>query len=417
MRGEGIHSDRQAIARRTALSGVVAAAAATALPAAAQRRRTAVGGGVHAYVGGYTSASKPPGHGEGIALLRMDPRTGALTPVKVFPSASPSWLAFDPHRRFVYAVNEVDDFNGGKTGGVTAFGIERASGELTQINAVSSEGAGPAHCSVHPSGRFVFVANYGSGNVAVLPVQQNGGVGTAVDVQGDQGPDGAPRPAEGPPGNFSISDHGNGPHAHMIAADPSGKFVIVNDLGLDRTFFWRIDEQSGKLTPNDPAFIPAASAGAGPRHFAFHPNGRVFYNLYEEASQLVVYDWNPQNAAVTLKQKTSTLPGYVGTSFASEIVVTPNGRFIYTANRLRNTIAIFAVVADGRVRWLGEEWTRGDYPRNIALDPSGRFMYACNHRSDNVTVFRVNPTRGSLAFANLYVPVGSPAIITFLQSG
>jgi len=415
MQRESIRGDLRAIARRTALGGVVAAAAATALPAAAQRRGAAGGGSVLAYVGGYTSASKPPGHGEGIALLRMDSRTGALTPVKVFPSASPSWLAFDPQRRFVYAVNEVDDFNGGKTGGVTAFGIDHASGELTQINAVSSEGAGPAHCSVHPSGRFVFVANYGSGNVSVLPVQQNGGLGAAVDVLGDQGPSGAARPAEGPPGNFSISDHGNGPHAHMIAADPSGKFVIVNDLGLDRTFFWRIDEQNGKLTPNDPAFIAAASAGAGPRHFAFHPNGRVFYNLYEEASQLAVYDWNPQNAAVTLKQKTTTLPGYVGTSFASEIVVTPNGRFIYTANRLRNTISIFAVAADGRVRWLGEEWTRGDYPRNIALDPSGRFMYACNHRSDNVTVFRVNPTSGSLAFANHYVPVGSPAIITFLQ--
>lgn len=416
MQEESIRGDSQAIARRMALSGVVAAAAATALPAAAQQRRAGTGGGsVLAYVGSYTSASKPPGHGDGIALLRMEPRTGALTPVKVFPSASPSWLAFDPQRRFVYAVNEVDDFNGGKTGGVTAFGIDRASGELTQINAVSSEGAGPAHCSVHRSGRFVFVANYGSGNVAVLPVRQNGGLGTAVDVQGDQGPVGAARPVEGPPGNFSISDHGNGPHAHMIAADPSGKFVIVNDLGLDRTFFWRLDEQSGKLTPNDPAFIPAASAGAGPRHFAFHPNGRVFYNLYEEASQLTVYDWNPQNAAVTLKQKTSTLPGYAGTNFTSEIVVTSNGRFIYIGNRLHNSIAIFAVAADGQVRWLGEEWTRGDYPRNIALDPSGRFMYACNQRSDNVAVFRVNPTSGSLAFANLYVPVGSPAIIAFLQ--
>jgi 6-phosphogluconolactonase len=406
----------QTIARRTALSGVVAAAATTALPAAGQRRGVAGGGRtILAYVGSYTSASKPPGHGEGISLWRIDPRTGGLTPVKVFPSASPSWLAFDPQRRFVYAVNEVDDFNGGKTGGVTAFGIDRGTGELTQINAVSSEGAGPAHCSVHPSGRFVFVANYGSGNVAVLPVQQNGGVGSAVDVQGDQGPDGAARPAEGPPGNFSISDHGNGPHAHMIAADPSGKFVIVNDLGLDRTFFWRIDEQTGKLTPNDPPFISAASAGAGPRHFAFHPNRRIFYNLYEEASQLAVYDWNAQNGAVTLKQKTTTLPGYAGTNFTSEIIVTPNGRFIYIANRLHNTIAIFAVAADGRARWLGEEWTRGDYPRNIALDPSGRFMYACNQRSDNVTVFRVNPSSGLLTFANLYVAVGSPAIITFLQ--
>ncbi|MDQ2802956.1 MAG: lactonase family protein [Pseudomonadota bacterium] len=415
MQDQQMRDGRHAMGRRTALGGAVAVAATAALSAAAQQGKSPAGGGDPlAYIGSYTAASKPPGHGEGVALVRMDPGTGALTRVKVFQSASPTWLASDSQRRVVYAVNEIDDFSGGKTGSVTAFGIDRLTGELTQINAVSSEGAGPAYCSVHPSGRFVFVANYGSGNVAVLPVQPNGDVGHAVDVQGDQGPAGAGRPAEGPPGNFSISDH-NGPHAHMIAADPSGRFVIVNDLGLDRTFIWRIDLQTGKLTPNDPAFIPAASAGAGPRHFAFHPNGHIFYNLYEEASQLAVYDWNPQTAALGLKQKTTTVPGYAGTNFTSEIVVAPDGRFIYVANRLRNTIAVFAVASDGRVRWLGEEWTRGDYPRNIALAPNGRFIYACNHRSDNVTVFRVNPETGALAFANMYVPVGSPAIITFLS--
>ncbi|SDR61298.1 6-phosphogluconolactonase, cycloisomerase 2 family [Rhizobiales bacterium GAS113] len=385
-------------------------AATAVFPATAQQVSQAGGGDLFAYVGSYTSASK--GHGEGIALLRVEPRSGALTPVKTFPGASPTWFAFDPQRRFLYVANEIDDFNGGKAGSVTAFRVDRATGELTQINAVSSEGQGPAHCSVHPSGRFVFVANYGGGNVAVLPVQENGGLGAAVDVQGDQGPPGAGRAAEGPTGNFSISDH-DGPHAHMVATDPSGRFLIANDLGLDRTFVWRIDAQTGKLTPNDPPFVPAASAGAGPRHFAFHPNGRVFYNLYEEASQLAVYDWNSQNGALALKQKTTTLPGYAGTNFTSEIVISPNGRFIYVANRLHNSIGIFSVAADGQVRWRGEEWTRGDYPRNIALDPGGRFLYACNHRSDNVTVFRANPATGALAFANQYVPVGSPAIIAF----
>ncbi len=258
----------------------------------------------------------------------------------------------------------------------------------------------------------MFVANYGSGNVAVLPVQANGALGEAVDVQADQGPAGAARPAEGPPGNFSISDH-DGPHAHMIASDPTGRFVIVNDLGLDRTFLWKLDQASGKLTPNDPPFIPAASAGAGPRHFAFHPNGRIFYNLYEEASQLVVYDWNPQTGVPTLKQKVTTLPGYSGTNFTSELVVTHDGRFAYVGNRLHNTVAIFAIAADGRVRWLGEEWTRGDYPRNIALDPTGDFMAVCNHRSDQVTVFRVDRRSGALRFTNQYVPIGSPSMIMF----
>jgi 6-phosphogluconolactonase len=349
---------RLAIDRRTVLLGAAGVAAGATFPAAAQQRSASASGGeLFAYVGSYTSASK--GHGEGIVLLRVDARSGALTPVKTFQDPSPTWLAFDPQRKFLYAANEIDEFNGAKAGSVTAYGVDHATGELPKINTASSEGAGPAHCSVHPSGRFVLVANYGGGNIAVLPVDDKGGVGKAVDVQGDQGPAGAGRPAEGPPGNFSISDH-DGPHAHMIAADPSGQFVIANDLGLDRTFVWRIDPKTGKLTANDPPFVPAASPGAGPRHFVFHPNGKVFYNLYEEASQLAVYDWNAQSGAMTLKQKTTTLPGYSGTNYTSEIVITPNGRFIYIANRLHNSIGIFAVAGDGQVRWLGEEWMRGD---------------------------------------------------------
>jgi 6-phosphogluconolactonase (cycloisomerase 2 family) len=392
------------------LSAAAVLAAGAAAPAKAQKRGATSGGDLFAYVGSYTAVSK--GHGEGIALLRVDQRTGALTPVKIFPDASPTWLAFDPQRHFLYAANEIDDFGGANAGSVTAYGVDQATGALAKINAVSSRGAGPAHCSVHPSGRFVFVANYGGGNVAVLPVDDKGALGKAKDVAGHQGPPGAGLPAEGPPGNFSISDH-DGSHAHMIAADPTGEFVIANDLGLDRTFVWRFDQKGGKLTPADPPFVPAASVGAGPRHFAFHPNGKVFYNLYEEASQLAVYDWNGASGAMTLKQKTTTLPGYSGTNFTSEIVITPNGRFIYVANRLHNSIGIFAVAADGQVRWLGEEWTRGDYPRNIALDPSGRFMYVCNHRSDNVTIFRVSAGSGALAFTKGYATVGSPAVIVF----
>jgi 6-phosphogluconolactonase len=402
------------IGRRAVLGGAAAFAATAVLPAAARQRATAAGRPVFAYVGSYTGASKPAGHGEGITLLRMEPGTGALTQVKTFAGPSPTWLSFGPKHEFLYAANEIEEFNGAKAGSVSAHAIDRTTGELTLINTVSSEGAGPAHCSVHPSGRFVFVANYGGGNIAVLPVEEKGGLGAAVDVKGDEGPPGNGRPIEGPPGNFSISDH-DGPHAHMIASDPSGNFVLANDLGLDRTFVWRIDAKTGKLTPADPPFVPAASPGAGPRHFVFHPNGRIFYNLYEEASQLAVYDWNARHGTLALKQKTTTLPGYSGTNYTSEIVITPNGRFIFVANRLHNSVATFAVGPDGRLRWLAEEWTRGDYPRNIALDPSGRFLFVCNHRSDNVTVFRVHPSSGALAFTDEYATVGSPAVIVFAR--
>lgn len=398
-------SRRSLIAGASMLGAFGSARAATA-PAPARS------GPVLAYIGSYTDASTPAGNGEGITVLRLDTGTGELKPVKTLPNPSPSWLATGPDRKFLYAVNETADYGPNKTGSVTAFGIDEPTGDLRLLNAASSAGKGPAHGSVHPSGKFFLVANYGTGNVAVLPVQANGMLGEAVDVKQDDGPHGETRPAEGPPGNFSISDH-NGPHAHMIASDPTGRFVIVNDLGLDRTFVWTLDAATGKLAANDPPFIPAASAGAGPRHFAFHPNGRIFYNLYEEASQLAVYDWNPDTAAATLKQKVTTVPGYAGTNFTSELVVTPDGRFIYTGNRLHNSIGIFAIEADGKVRWLGEEWTRGDYPRNIALDPTGNFMVACNHRSDQVTVFRVDQRTGGLRFTNQYVPVGSPSMILF----
>ncbi len=403
------------ILRRSLLAGGTAMAASTALPAVAQPR-PAPRRSVLAYIGTYTSHAVhgAAGHGEGITLVRLDLATGALQIVGTTPAPSPSWVTLDPHRRFLYAVNEVDDFGNAKHGSVTAYAIAPGSGALTEINAVSSQGAGPAQASVHPSGRFVFVSNYGGGNVAVLPVQPNGGLGDAVDVQGDEGPPGAGRPADGTPGNFSVSDH-DGPHAHMISADPSGQWVLVDDLGLDRTFVWRLDQQTGKLTAAEPAFVPSASAGAGPRHFGWHPNGRIFYDLYEEASELAVYDWNPRTAALRLKQRISILPpGYAGTNYASELVVAPSGRFIYAVNRLHNSIGILAVGADGRVRWVGDEWTRGDYPRNVALDPSGHFMVACNQRSDQATVFRIDPASGRLTFTDHYVPVGSPSMIAFL---
>ncbi len=367
---------------------------------------------VLAYVGSYTDASTPPGHGQGITLWRLDLNSGEMSLLKTFAAPSPSWLALDPLKHFLYAVNETVSYGPGKTGSATAYRFDSTTGELTLLNTVSARGAGTTFGSVHPFGKFLLVANYISGSFAVLPIHLDGSLGEAADVVQDAGPPGAGRPAAGPPGNFSISDH-DGPHAHMLAADPTGQFVIGNDLGLDRTYVWRIDPAAGKLTPPDPAFFPTASAGAGPRHFSFHPNGRIFYNLYEEASQLAVYDWDPASAAVRLKQLVSTLPGYAGTNFTSEIVVSPGGRFLWIANRLHNSIATFAIARDGTVRWQAEEWTRGDYPRNMALDPTGRFMAVCNQRSDQVAVFRVNAATGRLTFTNQYAPVGSPSMIMF----
>jgi 6-phosphogluconolactonase (cycloisomerase 2 family) len=356
-------------------------------------------------------------NGDGIVLVRVDPTDGTLTKLRSFAGPDPTWMALSPGGDHAYAVNEIDDFEGRAEGSVTAYAVDRSNGELMFLNAVGSGGTGPAHCSVHPSGRFVLVANYGSGHVAVLPVRADGSLGVAVDVQAPPGEAGPQAARHAPPGSFAHSGHDRS-HAHMIDADPSGRFVLSTDLGLDRTFLWTLDQASGALKAHPAAPFMTASAGAGPRHFAFHPNGRVLYILGEEASELAVYGFDDRTGAATLLQSTSTLPkGFAGSSFASAIAISGDGRVLYTANRLHNSIARFAVDDDGRVQLLDTEWTRGDYPNHIVLDPTGGFLFACNRRSDQVTVFRVDQPSGALSFTGPYFPVGSPNMIAFARGG
>lgn len=372
-----------------------------------------------AYVGTYSSPQGPEGskgNGDGIYLFEMDAASGALSKRELFEDRlNPSWLAFDPTFRFLYAANEVSNFKDAGSGAVTAYAVEKASGRLTRINTVASEGAGPAHLSVHPSGRFVFVANYHGGSFAVLPVLSDGKLGAAVDVKRDSGELGSLHAASGPPGSFAISGHDR-THGHMIEADPSGQFVIGADLGMDRLHVWRFDLQSGKLTPvaQSPVVIPS---GDGPRHFVFHPNKRWVYSLQEEASTLILFDFDAATGGLTQRQQLSTLPkGFGGTDFTSEVRISSDGRFLYAANRLHDSIAWFAIAADGRLTLQGEEWTRGDYPRSFTLDPSGRFLYCCNQRADAVTCFRVDRETGGLSFTGQYTPIGTPSIVVFSRA-
>ena len=220
----------------------------------------------------------------------MDPATGALEQRELFATAlNPSWLALDPARTHLYSANEVATPGTG-FGSVSAYAIDRLSGHLTLLNTVSSEGGGPAHMSIHPSGKYALVANYGGGTVAVLPIQPTGELGSASDVKQHQGVPGPTQPTSAPPGSFAISGHDR-PHAHMIQSDASGRFVFAADLGLDQIFIWRFDDRKGTLAPNDPPSV-ALPPGDGPRHFAFHPNGRWFYSLQEEASTLVTFDYD-----------------------------------------------------------------------------------------------------------------------------
>src|SRR5437016_801682 len=369
-----------------------------------------------AYVGTYSAPQGregSTGYGQGIYLFQMDPSTGALSDREVFRDASnPSWLAFDPSRTHLYAANETATFEGTGSGSVSAFSIDRSSGHLTLLNTVSSEGAGPAHLSVHPSGKYVLVANYEGGTVAVLSIRSNGELGPPTDVKHDQGTVGPTHAASAPHGSFAISGHDR-PHAHMIQSDPAGRFVLASDLGLDQILVWRFDVERGMLSSN-PASVPLPP-GDGPRHFAFHPNGRWLYSLQEEGSTLVAFDYDAASGRLTAKQTISSLPkGFTGTNFTSEVVISPDGRFVYAANRLHDSIAFFSIGERGILTFAGEAWTRGDYPRSFNIDPSGNFLYSCNQRSDAITSFRINRQTGSLAFTGQYTPVGTPAIIIFL---
>ena len=395
--------------RREFLASAVAVAAGNAL--SAERWP------ILAYAGTYSApvgAEGAPGRGQGIYLLEMNPDTGALIERAVFKnSTNPSCLALNISGTHLYSANETSTYEGAASGSVSAYEIERPSGRLKLMNTVASEGAGPCHLSLHQSGKWAFVANYHGGTSAVLPVGANGELGRATDVKRHEGVLGPRRAASAPPGSFAWSGHDR-THSHMIQPDPSGRFVLAADLGLDRILVWKFDAVAGTLMPNDPPSI-AFAPGDGPRHFVFHPNGRLLYSLQEEGSTLVTCDYDGATGRLTAKQTISSLPpGFAGTNFTSEVAVSPDARFVYAANRLHDTIAWFAIAADGTLRFIGEEPTRGDYPRFFTFDPSGGFVYSCNQRGDAIACFRVNRKSGALTHTGQYTPIGTPSFLVFL---
>jgi 6-phosphogluconolactonase (cycloisomerase 2 family) len=257
---------------------------------AAPGLRAARAGVAYAYVGTYTP------NGGGIYLFLIDRATGEFAQLQVVDDIrNPTWLAVNPAQDRLYAVSEIDNYDGSHNGAVMTYAIDAETRQLTRLGAVNSAGGTPAHVSVHPSGKFAFAANYGGGNVAVFPVAANGVLGEPCDVRPGVGARHPGRAADDPSGQFGVSDH-DSPHPHMVAPDPSGQFVIANDAGLDLTLVWRFDAKAGRLLPADVPVVSAPS-GAAPRHFAFHPNGRWFYNLYEHDAKVAVYDYDAARRA------------------------------------------------------------------------------------------------------------------------
>jgi 6-phosphogluconolactonase len=348
------------------------------------------------YFGTYTGPKS-----EGIYVSRLDTATGRLSePLLAAETVSPSFLSVHPTRQYLYAVNEVDDFEGERAGSASAFAIDGASGRLTPLNRTSTKGPGPCYLSCDRSGRYLFVANYVGGSVAVLPIAADGRLGPAsAFVQHDSS--------------------GPAPHAHSIDLDASNRFALAADLGLDRVFVYRFDSLHGALEPNDPPFL-ALEPGSGPRHVALHPGGRYAFVLSEIEMTLTVLDYNPASGALAVKQTVSSLPD--GVAIASgydgaEVLVHPSGRFLYASNRGHDTLAVFAIdESEGTLRLLEHVPTGGKTPRGFGIDPSGSYLLAANQSSDTVVVFRIDGATGRLTPTGAMVAVGSPVAVAFVVS-
>ncbi|MEX0713682.1 MAG: lactonase family protein, partial [Pirellulales bacterium] len=356
----------------------------SALSAHAQERDVANKAGkegtLRLYIGTYTG-----GASEGIYTSRLDLADGSLTaPELAAATSNPSFVALHPNRPFLYAVSEISELDGKKTGGVSAFSIEAETGRLKLLNQQPSEGSGPCHLVVDASGKAVLVANYGGGSVASLPIGSDGRLAKAASAIRHEGKSVNPQRQEGP-------------HAHSINLDPANKFAFAADLGLDKVLVYRFDAASAKLVPNNP---PSASVadGAGPRHFAFHPSGRWAYVINELASTVTALAYDADRGVLEPTQTISTLPeDYTPASYTAEVQVHPSGKFVYGSNRGHDSIAIFSVDADtGRLKSRGQQPTGGKTPRNFSIDPTGSYLLAANQESDNIVVFRIEPASGEL---------------------
>jgi len=362
-----------------------------------------------------TQVDLPPGNGRGIHLFEIDRETGAMTPAGIHRmGTSPSCLAVNAAGTHLYSTNETDRVGAEKHGSVSAFEINKEDGSLKPLNTVNSGGAGPTYVSIHPSGRFLLIANYFGGSISVLPILEDGRLGEATDVKHDAGKIGPTTSKNAPAGSFAFSGHDH-THAHMIESDPTGRFVLHVDLGLDKIYIWKFDAKTGKLLPIDP---PAVSLppGDGPRHFHFHPNGRWFYSIQEEGSTIVLFDYDSNAGTLTARQTIATLPPeFKGSNFCSEILVSADGKYVYAGNRLHDSIGIFSVGPQGELTWVADEWTRGNYPRSFSFDPTGEFLYCGNQRADNIAIFKVDKSTGKLIFTDQYAAVGNPSHIVFLD--
>jgi 6-phosphogluconolactonase len=351
------------------------------------------------YVGTYTDSTAS----KGIYAYRFEPSTGALTPLNTpAETKNPSFLATDPEGRFLYAVNEIGDYEGKSAGSVTSFAMDRATGKLTMLNTVSTKGDGPCHLMVDNTGKMLVVANYGGGSVAAFPIRPDGKLGAASYFDQHTG-------------KGANAERQEGPHAHCAAISQNNRFAFVADLGLDKIFSYHVDPSSGKLTPNSPPSTSVA-AGAGPRHFAIHPNQRWAYVINEIQSTITAFRYYDTRGTLKETQTISTLPAdFHGENTTAEIAIHPGGNFVYGSNRGHDSIAVYSVdKRTGKLTLVEHVPTQGKQPRNFALDPGGRFLLAANQKSDNIVEFRVDAKTGKLTPTGATLNIPAPVCVLFV---
>ena len=373
---------------------LIAAFLAQTCPAARQPT------GYFVYVGTFTGAKS-----KGIYACRFDTGTGKLTSLGlVAETPNPSFVAIHPNNRFLYAVNAISNFGGKNSGSVSAFAIDQQTGKLTLLNQQATGGAGPCHLVVDASGKCVLAANYGGGSVCALPVKQDGSLGKATAFIQHHGSSINPRRQEGP-------------HAHGIYLDTNNRFVFVPDLGLDKVMIYKFDAAKGALEAHDPAFAPV-KAGSGPRHLAFHPDGRFVYVINELSSTLTAFAFNAKRGELLELQTVSTLPeGCTNQNSTAEVEVHPSGKFVYGSNRGHDSIVVFAInQKTGKLTWVENQPTLGRTPRNFAIDPMGKYLIAANQASDTLVVFQIEQESGKLKPTAQTVEVPTPVCVRFLPT-
>jgi len=347
------------------------------------------------YVGTYAKAEE-----DSIFGYHLDPETGALNAaLAVKGGENPSYLLVDAQQRYLYAVNEVGEFKGAKGGGLSAFTIDPKTGNLNFLIEQSTVGAAPCYISADASGKFLFVANYGGGNVCVFPVQPNKEVGPAADMEQHIG-SGKDKKRQG------------AAHAHCILAGPGNEFVFAVDLGLDKVFAYKLDKSTGQLSlQKKPAF--ASKAGAGPRHLVFHPNSQYAYLIHELNSTMVALAYNAEAGTFKALQTISTLPeDFTGESFCADVHVSADGKFLYGSNRGHNSIVVYAIDAEtGKLTLVQHVDTQGKWPRNFTIDPSGQILLVANQHTNNIATYRIDSQTGMLTPTGVSVEVPAPVCL------